>query len=75
MVASNVRVERGSRPRSGRKRSTPLELQGAVVFQNKNCRKCHALDGVGGRRSRLVAGGDRLTGISSLTGQQRYAGR
>ncbi len=30
--------------------ATPLELQGAVVFQNKQCRNCHALNGVGGRR-------------------------
>lgn len=32
------------------KNSTPLLLQGAVQFQNKNCRNCHALDGIGGRR-------------------------
>jgi ubiquinol-cytochrome c reductase cytochrome b subunit len=31
-------------------RSTPLELQGALVFQNKNCRNCHALEGLGGQR-------------------------
>jgi ubiquinol-cytochrome c reductase cytochrome b subunit len=31
-------------------RCTPLELQGAAMFQNKNCRNCHALDGVGGER-------------------------
>ncbi|HEY1784681.1 MAG TPA: cytochrome b N-terminal domain-containing protein [Pirellulales bacterium] len=29
---------------------TPVQLMGAVVFQNKNCRNCHALEGVGGRR-------------------------
>jgi ubiquinol-cytochrome c reductase cytochrome b subunit len=29
---------------------TPLELHGAIVFQNKQCRNCHALDGVGGQR-------------------------
>ena len=29
---------------------TPLELQGALLFQNKQCRNCHALGGVGGRR-------------------------
>lgn len=29
---------------------TPLELQGAVVLQNKQCRNCHALDGIGGLR-------------------------
>jgi ubiquinol-cytochrome c reductase cytochrome b subunit len=32
------------------KASTPLQLQGAVVLQNKQCRNCHALDGTGGRR-------------------------
>ena len=31
-------------------RSNPVELQGALVFQFKNCRNCHALDGVGGER-------------------------
>lgn len=29
---------------------TPLELQGALVLQNKQCRNCHSLDGVGGQR-------------------------
>jgi ubiquinol-cytochrome c reductase cytochrome b subunit len=28
----------------------PVELQGAVVFQNKQCRNCHALEGIGGKR-------------------------
>jgi ubiquinol-cytochrome c reductase cytochrome b subunit len=28
----------------------PIQLQGAVVFQNKQCRNCHALDGLGGTR-------------------------
>lgn len=32
------------------KNSSPVQLQGAIMFQNKNCRNCHALDGVGGRR-------------------------
>src|SRR5262249_521845 len=30
--------------------STPLRLQGAALFQSKNCRNCHALGGTGGRR-------------------------
>jgi ubiquinol-cytochrome c reductase cytochrome b subunit len=30
--------------------SSPVELQGALVFQNKNCRNCHALEGIGGHR-------------------------
>jgi ubiquinol-cytochrome c reductase cytochrome b subunit len=29
---------------------TPLELRGAVVFQNKQCRNCHSLGGAGGQR-------------------------
>ena len=29
---------------------TPLELQGALVLQNKQCRNCHSLDGIGGQR-------------------------
>jgi ubiquinol-cytochrome c reductase cytochrome b subunit len=29
---------------------TPLERQGAIVFQNKQCRNCHAIGGVGGLR-------------------------
>ena len=29
---------------------TPLEVQGALVFQNKQCRNCHALGGAGGDR-------------------------
>ncbi len=45
--------------------STPLQLQGAVVFQNKNCRNCHALDGIGGRR-----GPDLTTSASRLTRDQ-----
>jgi ubiquinol-cytochrome c reductase cytochrome b subunit len=29
---------------------TPLELQGVAVFQAKQCRNCHALEGSGGAR-------------------------
>ncbi|MEO2168732.1 MAG: cytochrome b N-terminal domain-containing protein, partial [bacterium] len=29
---------------------SPLELQGALVVQNKQCRNCHALGGTGGQR-------------------------
>jgi ubiquinol-cytochrome c reductase cytochrome b subunit len=44
------------------KRSDPLELQGSIVFQYKNCRNCHALDGIGGRRGPdLTYVGTRLT--------------
>jgi len=38
---------------------TPLELQGALVLQNKQCRNCHALAGEGGRR------GPSLEGVST----------
>ncbi len=44
---------------------TPLELQGALVFQYKNCRNCHALEGVGGRR-----GPDLTTVATRLTRDQ-----
>ena len=38
------------------------ELMGAVVFQNKNCRNCHALEGIGGQRGPdLTSVGTRLT--------------
>jgi ubiquinol-cytochrome c reductase cytochrome b subunit len=44
------------------KNSTPLQLQGAIMFQNKNCRNCHALDGIGGRRGPdLTSVGSELT--------------
>ncbi|MBX9653280.1 cytochrome b N-terminal domain-containing protein [bacterium] len=43
-------------------RSSPIELQGMLVFQNKNCRNCHAIDGIGGRRGPDLNGvGARLT--------------
>ena len=44
------------------RRSSPVELQGAAVFQNKNCRNCHALEGIGGHRGPdLTRVGTRLT--------------
>jgi ubiquinol-cytochrome c reductase cytochrome b subunit len=44
------------------KNSTPLRLQGAAVFQNKTCRNCHALEGLGGTRGPdLTLVGRRLT--------------
>jgi ubiquinol-cytochrome c reductase cytochrome b subunit len=42
--------------------SSPLQLQGALMFQNKDCRNCHALQGSGGQRGPdLTAVGTRLT--------------
>ena len=44
--------------------SSPRQLMGSVVFQNKNCRNCHALDGIGGQRGPdLTFVGTRLTGF------------
>jgi ubiquinol-cytochrome c reductase cytochrome b subunit len=44
------------------KGSSPVRLQGAVVFQSKSCRNCHSLEGSGGRRGPdLTAVGTRLT--------------
>jgi len=44
---------------------TPLELQGALVLQYKQCRNCHALDGTGGQR-----GPDLSTVATRLTKDQ-----
>jgi ubiquinol-cytochrome c reductase cytochrome b subunit len=42
--------------------SSPSTLQGAAVFQNKDCRNCHALEGSGGQRGPdLTTVGTRLT--------------
>jgi ubiquinol-cytochrome c reductase cytochrome b subunit len=42
--------------------STPRQLQGALVFLNKDCRNCHALEGRGGTRGPDLTGvGARLT--------------
>ena len=41
---------------------TPLELQGAAILQFKQCRNCHAIDGVGGDRGPDLSNvGARLT--------------
>ena len=41
---------------------TPLELQGALVLQNKQCRNCHSLAGEGGKRGPALDGiGTRMT--------------
>ena len=52
-----------------------------MVFQNKNCRNCHALDGIGGRRGPdLTTVGTRLTRdqlidqISNGTRRRQHAG-
>ncbi|MCU1291527.1 MAG: petB, partial [Bryobacterales bacterium] len=42
---------------------TPLEIRGATVLQNKQCRNCHSLGGVGGQRGPALDGvAARLTG-------------
>ncbi len=42
---------------------TPLQIQGALVFQAKQCRNCHALGGSGGQRGpALDAVAVRMTG-------------
>jgi ubiquinol-cytochrome c reductase cytochrome b subunit len=49
-------------PESMVRNSTPLQLQGGAVFQNKDCRNCHALEGRGGKRGPdLTNVGTRLT--------------
>jgi ubiquinol-cytochrome c reductase cytochrome b subunit len=41
---------------------SPLELQGALVLQNKQCRNCHRLGGEGGSRGPALDGvATRLT--------------
>ena len=44
------------------RRLTPLQMQGALVMQNQQCRNCHALDGQGGQRGPdLIDVGSRLS--------------
>ncbi len=77
LVAEDDGLERRPDPEPIVKDSTPLQLQGAVMLQNKNCRNCHALDGLGGRRGPdLTTVGSRLTRESAhRPDQQRHAGR
>lgn len=50
-------------PKSALLGRSPLELAGAAVFQNKQCRNCHAVGGTGGERGpELDAVAVRLTG-------------
>jgi ubiquinol-cytochrome c reductase cytochrome b subunit len=37
------------------KGKTPVERRGAIVFQQMQCRNCHSLDGVGGKRGPELA--------------------
>jgi len=37
-------------PAADLKDRTPLEREGALVFQNKQCRNCHSIGGAGGMR-------------------------
>ncbi|MFV0338597.1 MAG: cytochrome b N-terminal domain-containing protein [Chthoniobacterales bacterium] len=51
-----------------------LELRGNLVLQYKQCRNCHAIDGIGGKRGPDLAGvGTRLT-IPQLTRQLLQGG-
>jgi ubiquinol-cytochrome c reductase cytochrome b subunit len=44
------------------RKRTPLERQGAIVLQNKQCRNCHALQGSGGQRGPALDGiANRMT--------------
>jgi ubiquinol-cytochrome c reductase cytochrome b subunit len=40
-------------------RTTPLQREGALVFQNMQCRNCHSIDGLGGDR------GPELNGVAT----------
>ena len=51
MEPRHGRLDQRSHSRRGTcKDRTPLERQGALVLQNKQCRNCHSLGGVGGMR-------------------------
>lgn len=46
-------------PESFLRGRTPLEMQGALMIQYAQCRNCHSLDGIGGKR------GPRLDNVST----------
>ena len=49
-------------PKELLKKRSPRQLQGAAVLQVKQCRNCHALEGVGGQRGPDLSGvGERMT--------------
>jgi ubiquinol-cytochrome c reductase cytochrome b subunit len=48
---------------------TPLQLQGAILIQSKQCRNCHALGGAGGLR------GPALDTVASLLTGDQLSGR
>lgn len=43
-------------PRRDLRGRSPLELRGALVFQDEQCRNCHSLGGVGGQRGPALDG-------------------
>jgi ubiquinol-cytochrome c reductase cytochrome b subunit len=52
-------------PSGASRRLPPLQLQGALVFQSKQCHNCHALGNIGGKR------GPALDAVAvTLTGDQ-----
>jgi ubiquinol-cytochrome c reductase cytochrome b subunit len=52
------------------RRSTPVQLQGALVFQYKNCRNCHSLEDAEGRRTGGRRGPDLTNVGTRLTRDQ-----
>ena len=61
LVAGDGRLELPCRRPVYVRGRTPLELQGALVIQNKQCRNCHSLGGEGGER------GPALDGVAHAT--------